>query len=167
MVINNGLAERGSKIKLSNKLSKEILSQYESVDNVLFSVEATGTAVNYQCQIKKNNTWVDINGAVGPKLKADEIKVEDDGKVFRCKIYNTAGTVYSNECVLTVVKPKSVPTITVQPSDKVISAKSSGEQLTEKVAKLLLIHSIKLVCIKKRERFCSLFYFCIKKRGSI
>lgn len=138
MVINNGLAERGSKIKLSNKLSKEILSQYESVDNVLFSVEATGTAVNYQWQIKKNNNWVDIDGAVGPKLRADEIKVEDDGKVFRCKIYNTAGTVYSNECVLTVVKPKSVPTITVQPSDKVISAKSLGEQLKEKVAKIII-----------------------------
>ena len=73
MVINNGLAERGSKIKLSNKLSKEILDQYESNDNVLFSVEANGTAVNYQWQIKKNNVWVDIPDAISPKLRAEKI----------------------------------------------------------------------------------------------
>lgn len=137
MVINNGLAERGSKIKLSNKLSKEILDQYESNDNVLFSVEANGTAVNYQWQIKKNNVWVDIPDAISPKLRAEKITIDDDGKVFRCKIYNTAGTVYSNECVLTVVIPKSVPTITAQPSDKVISAKTLSE-ITDKVAKIII-----------------------------
>lgn len=136
MVINNGLAERGSKIKLSNKLSKEILSQYESNDNVIFSVEAKGTAVNYQWQIKKNGVWIDIPNAIGPKLRAEEIKIEDDGKVFRCRIYNIAGEVFSNECVLTVVKPKSVPTITNQPTDKVISAKPL--QLKDKVAKIII-----------------------------
>ena len=137
MVINNGLAERGSKIKLSNKLSKEILDQYESNDNVLFSVEANGTAVNYQWQIKKDNVWVDIPDAISPKLRAEKVTIDDDGKVFRCKIFNTAGTVYSNECVLTVVIPKAIPTITSQPSDKVISAKTLSE-ITDKVAKIII-----------------------------
>ena len=65
-----------------------------------FTVEASGTApLSYQWQ----RGGVDLPGATGPTLTLDAVKPADSGARFRVRVSNPAGSVLSNEAVLTVL----------------------------------------------------------------
>lgn len=141
MVNNNGLAERGNKIKLSQSVADSIMNQWGSDEDVVFSVEADGVGVNYQWQIKEGDGFVDIDSpyAKVPKFRMPLIKPEDDGKVFRCKIFNKMGATYSNECVLKVQPVQSAPVIITQPVKEVsVHSRNNTDLFKTKTAKIFL-----------------------------
>lgn len=122
MELNNGLATRGSKIKLAKGIGNLILNQYTSNEDVVFSCGASGIGINYQWQVKNGDKWVNIPAAILPELRMASISVDDNGKVFRCHVYNSAGSTYSQEVTLTVNKPDSAPVIDTQPVDATVDA---------------------------------------------
>ena len=86
------------------QLPPEIVTQPESrmVDegaHVLFSIEATGTALSYQWR----RDDVAISGATFPEYEIASVNMSDNGAVFTCVVSNPAGSVESTEAVLTVV----------------------------------------------------------------
>lgn len=142
MELNNGLATRGSKIKLDKAIGQQILDQYASDEDVVFSCEASGLGINYQWQVKdKEDKWDNIPGAIFSKLRMSSISVDDDGKVFRCHVYNSAGSTYSEEATLTVNKPDSAPVIDTQPTSITLDAKKF--QVDDAVAKIVVGTSMK------------------------
>jgi hypothetical protein len=139
MIFNNGLAERGNKVKLNSSLAQQILNQYESSEDVVFELTAEGLGIQYQWQLKKNaNIWVDIPNATGPKLRMSTITSVDNGSVFRCKLSNSAGTTYSDEVILSVRIPHQAPVITQQPVSKSVAVITSADEMQLKVAKIIL-----------------------------
>jgi hypothetical protein len=139
MIFNNGLAERGNKVKLNSSLAQQILNQYESYEDVVFELTAEGLGIQYQWQLKKNaNIWVDIPNATGPKLRMSTIASVDNGSVFRCKLSNSAGTTYSDEVILSVRIPHQAPVITQQPVSKSVAVITSADEMQLKVAKIIL-----------------------------
>lgn len=115
MVPNNGLAERQNKIKLTNVTSRLLVNAFE--EEPVFQLAAKGINLSFQWQIKTGDTWNDLPACIFPYLNFSEIPTSLDQSVFRCKVYNEAGTVYSDEVTLTVNKPTTAPVIEIQPSD--------------------------------------------------
>ena len=115
MVPNNGLAERQNKIKLTNVASRLLVNAFE--EEPVFQLAAKGVNLSFQWQIKTGDTWNDLPACIFPYLNFSEIPTSLDQSVFRCKVYNEAGTVYSDEVTLTVNKPTAAPVIEIQPSD--------------------------------------------------
>ena len=115
MVPNNGLAERQNKIKLTNVASRLLVNAFE--EEPVFQLAAKGINLSFQWQIKTGDTWNDLPACIFPYLNFSEIPTSLDQSVFRCKVYNEAGTVYSDEVTLTVNKPTTAPVIEIQPSD--------------------------------------------------
>ncbi|SEF67560.1 Immunoglobulin domain-containing protein [Eubacterium ruminantium] len=80
-----------------------------------FSIETEGTGYKYQWQNSTDGiTWTDSK-ATGYNTKAISFKATEklNGRLFRCAVTNSMGTVYSNPAVLTTVavisgQPKSV-----------------------------------------------------------
>lgn len=139
-VINNGLAERGNKIKLNQSVADSILEKWGSNDDVVFSVEAVGVGLSYQWQVKQDGGFVNIDSPYAklPKFRMPVIKPEDNGKVFRCKIYNSVGAVYSAEVTLNVKKATSAPTIVTQPTSTEVSTRNKNNELKQKTAKVFI-----------------------------
>jgi hypothetical protein len=128
MVTNNGLAERQNKIKLTADTSSNIVNQYE--DAPIFSVSAVGDDINYQWQYKTSQgNWVNIPNGVFSGLKLSEIPPSLNATIFRCRVYNSVGSTYSDEVVLNVKQPSAAPVITQQPQSTLVEPTSSSDVL--------------------------------------
>ena len=103
-----------------------------------FTVAASGEEVTYQWQYSNDggNSWHNKTGATATTYTVTA-KASYDGMLYRCKVTNNGGSVYTSTAKLTVVSI-SKPAITAQPSDKTVSAgeaatftvAASGEELT-------------------------------------
>ncbi len=84
-------------------------------DTAVFTVTASGTGLSYQWQYSANggSSWgaAKADGNTTKKLSVPAT-LSRDGYQYRCKVTNSAGTVYSNAATLTVL-PK--PSITAHP----------------------------------------------------
>ena len=84
-----------------------------------FKVVATGSNLSYQWQYRKTSTgnWVDSHGANYNKATFTPLAtLSMNGYEYRCRVSNSAGTVYSNPAKLTVTSaPVTAPVITTQP----------------------------------------------------
>ena len=70
-----------------------------------FFVEASGSGLSYQWQYQKpgTTTWVDSHGVNYNKaVFTPDVSLSMNGYLYRCKVWNSAGTVYSNSAKLTV-----------------------------------------------------------------
>lgn len=71
-----------------------------------FSVTATGTSLTYQWQVMPDGgtTFTDISGATSATLSltTSEVTAAADGNVYRCKISDATGSIYTDNAVLTV-----------------------------------------------------------------
>ena len=96
----------------------------------VFTVTASGTGLTYQWQYSKDggNTWYNKSGATSASCSVTA-KTSYNGFLYRCKVSNAGGTVYSNSAKLTVTAAK--PVITTQPANQTVAA---GETATFKVA---------------------------------
>ena len=106
-------------------------------DRATFEVKSTGGGQSYQWyyHTANDNTWrkVSINGT-SPTYQLDT-KARHNGNVYRCKITNASGSIYTKSVTLTVILP---PVVTEQPKDVhaaagdtvTFSVKATGEQLT-------------------------------------
>lgn len=84
--------------------------------SVTFSVHATGTApLTYQWQ--KNGA--NIAGATSSSNTLSSVASTDSGAVYRCHVSNSAGSMFSNGAVLSVL---SGPTITSHPASQSVVA---------------------------------------------
>ncbi|MCL2517938.1 MAG: InlB B-repeat-containing protein [Oscillospiraceae bacterium] len=100
--------------------------------NTTFSVVATSTfTLTYEWQYKDGTVWKIVPeygeltiGRDTPTLTMNNVTMEYNGMVFRCKVSNTYGTVYSNEAKLTV--RDTMPKIDVHPADKSILSGQSA-----------------------------------------
>ena len=82
-----------------------------------FTIAASGDGLNYQWQYCANESgaWVDSSATSGKtKTYTVNARAAIDGYQYRCKVSNSAGTVYSSIVTLTVV---TKPTITTQPTN--------------------------------------------------
>lgn len=138
MVNNNGLAERQNKVKLAADVGSSIANKYEEAP--IFSIEAQGENLQYQWQYKHKKTkqWVVIPNGITSSLRLTQIPPELDATVFRCKIYNEAGTIYSDEVVLHVNQPKTPPQITLQPSSITVDPTSNADYLDSVYAQIVV-----------------------------
>ena len=101
-------------------------------DKATFKVVASGSDLTYQWQYKTSaGKWANITSSIYTGVKTATMKVNAtsgrDGMQYRCKITNSAGTVYSKTVTLTVI---SKPTITTQPTNKSVN---DGSKATFKV----------------------------------
>lgn len=138
MVNNNGLAERQNKVKLTADVGSSITNRYEEAP--IFSVEAQGDNLQYQWQYKhkKTNKWIVIPNGITSSLRLTQIPPELDATTFRCKIYNEAGSIYSDEAVLHVNQPKTPPQITLQPSSITVDPTSNADYLDSVYAQIVV-----------------------------
>ena len=94
-------------------------------DQVFFDVKATDAA-KYRWQYSVGSGWSDLyndstySGVTGGTLKFIS-KSTLNGRMFRCKITNDAGYVYSNVVTFTVASAAK-PVFTSQPSSKTVAA---------------------------------------------
>ena len=107
-----------------------------------FSVKASGENLFYQWQWRSDvRDWSDAGeiGATSETIYVDSEYNKKNGLYFRCRVYNNAGSVYSNAAKLTILpayNPEK-PVIVQQPSDITVnegetikfSVKASGENL--------------------------------------
>ena len=87
--------------------------------SVSFQIIASG-ANDYQWQFSSNGSdWKNLSGSNWSGITSDSLLFISsqayNGYLFRCAVSNTAGTVYSNNAQLTVIKA-SLPQIVLQPS---------------------------------------------------
>jgi len=66
-----------------------------------FRVVARGGSLSYQWQIKRGNSWYDITGATNP-IYSTRASTSLNNTQYRCRVSNSAGTVYSSVATLTV-----------------------------------------------------------------
>ena len=81
-----------------------------------FSVTASGGSLSYQWQYRKtsSNSWTDSRGINYNKANfTPDVSSSMNGYQYRCRVSNSAGTVYSNVVTLTV--NNAAPSITKQP----------------------------------------------------
>lgn len=138
MVTNNGLAERQNKVKLAADVGSSITNKYE--ESPIFSIEAQGENLQYQWQYKHKKTkqWVVIPNGITASLRLTQIPPELDATVFRCKIYNEAGSVYSDEVTLHVNQPKTPPQIITQPESATVDPTSNADHLESVYAQIVV-----------------------------
>ena len=93
-----------------------------------FSVTASGSGLTYQWQYSKNNgaTWLTWSGKTAATASGSAT-VNNSGWLYRCKVTNPAGSVFSQCAKLTVI---SVPTVSTQPKSITVA---SGKAATFKV----------------------------------
>ena len=73
--------------------------QVRAGQKALFTVSATGTDLLYQWQ----KTGTAIPGATSPTCTTAQVSAADNETAFRCMIYNTLDTVFSNDAVLAIL----------------------------------------------------------------
>ena len=81
-----------------------------------FSVTASGSGLSYQWQYRKtsSSSWTDSRGINYNKANfTPDVSSSMNGYQYRCRVSNSAGTVYSNVVTLTV--NNAAPSITKQP----------------------------------------------------
>lgn len=83
---------------------------------VQFKVKADG-ADSYQWEIKDGSEFKDISGATSATLTLGTLTKADKGNVYRCKVSNKCGSVYSNEATLNL---KTSPEFTKHPTDTTV-----------------------------------------------
>ncbi len=95
-----------------------------------FKVVATG-ATAYQWQYKKpgESTWNNVSNNGTSATYSLTTAARHNGYIYRCKVSNAVGSVYSSTAKLTVGNPGK-PSITTQPSNKTVNA---GAKATFKV----------------------------------
>jgi hypothetical protein len=85
-----------------------------------FTVVAEGFPLPaYQWERFDGSTWIDVMGANSASYSLSGTSASDNGANFRCRLHNTAGTVYSNPAALTV---QYAPIISTQPSAATVVA---------------------------------------------
>lgn len=95
-----------------------------------FTIQAEGSpAPTYQWQAKSNDKWVDLSGATGASYQTNALHLSSSGKVYRCVVTNSKGSVQSSEATLTVLQSYG-PAIEKQP---VSQAAAVGETATFEV----------------------------------
>ena len=98
-------------------------------ETVSFTVTASGTGLTYQWQYSGDygKTWTNKTGATSASYTVTA-KASYNGMLYRCRVKNSGGTVYSSKVRLTVsgVKPK----ILSQPA---AASAAAGESVTFKV----------------------------------
>ena len=68
-----------------------------------FTVEATGGNLSYQWQQSTDGTdWTDISGANSDTYTTEAATTDMNGRQYRCKVSNSAGSVTSDAAILTV-----------------------------------------------------------------
>ncbi len=96
--------------------------------SVTFSVAATGSSLSYQWQYSKDNgsSWTDCtsNGSATASFSFTA-KESMNGRLYRCKVTNSSGSVISNSAKLTISGVK--PAITSQPANKTVTAGSTAK----------------------------------------
>lgn len=86
----------------------------------VLSVSAKSSAtLGYQWQVSTDNgaTWLDIEGATSSSLSLTPEDYELSGNLYRCKIDNGGGFIYSSNSAFTVFKNVE---ITAQPTDLIV-----------------------------------------------
>ena len=113
-----GISELGDQFKNAAFASQYVVPEYDYAPliakqpencsvfagrDVNFAVEATGGELVYQWETSKNNgdTWQNVEGAAGAALSMTAL-LDDNGRLYRCKISNSAGTLYTESVSLTV-----------------------------------------------------------------
>ncbi len=72
-------------------------------ETVTFTVEATGSDLHYQWYRKHGTSaWAPLSGETSATLSFTATE-NRDGDLFRCKVFNSAGSVYSSAASLTVI----------------------------------------------------------------
>lgn len=66
-----------------------------------FRVVARGGSLSYQWQIKRGNSWYNISDATNP-IYSTRASASLNNTQYRCRVSNSAGTVYSSSATLTV-----------------------------------------------------------------
>ena len=92
-------------------------------EEATFTVNATGTDLKYQWQVKKNDNagFVNIDGATSESYKFNVASAEFNGYQYQCVVSNQSGSVTSNPVTLTVTEdaaptPNPNPTPTPEPN---------------------------------------------------
>lgn len=97
--------------------------------NGSINVIASPLGLNYQWQNEVSGTWTDLtniapySNVTASILELNSINNAVDSTVYRCKISNSCGTIYSNPCSLFVVMP---PAFVDHPVNSTICVGSSG-----------------------------------------
>jgi glucose/arabinose dehydrogenase len=89
-----------------------------------FSVEAAGSGTLTYQWLRDD---VAIPGATSPSYTLDNVQSSDSGVLFRARISNAAGSVLSDEALLTVVVPSEAPTATI--SAPLVTDRYTGGQV--------------------------------------
>ncbi len=96
--------------------------------SVTFTVTATGSGLSYQWQYSKDNgkNWTDCtSGAYNTASFSFKATASMNGRLYRCKVSNSSGSVTSNSAKLTISGVK--PAITSQPANKTVTAGSTAK----------------------------------------
>ncbi len=95
---------------------------------VQFTAAARGTGLAYQWQYSKNNgkTWIDCTSSGHDQAAFSFTATASmNGRLYRCRVTNSAGSVTSNSAKLTISDVK--PAITGQPSAQSVTAGKTAE----------------------------------------
>lgn len=89
---------------VTQKIAPKIISSPSSTvalegDTASFSVIATGSDLKYQWICNDTN----VTGAINATIKIYAITVNDSGNIYKCQVYNSDSSVYSDEAVLSVL----------------------------------------------------------------
>ena len=89
-----------------------------------FSVTAGGTELTYQWSRSTDggSNYVDIAGATSATLNLTNVALAESGDIFRVKVSNLSGSVYSAQATLTVSVATVAPQITTQPANVSVTA---------------------------------------------
>lgn len=103
------IVKSGNAVALSYAKAPEIENQPQDVsvkegETATFTVNATGTELTYQWQIKRNdgNGFMNIDGATSASYTTGVTGQDCDRFKYRCVVSNSAGSVTTEEAMLTV-----------------------------------------------------------------
>jgi sugar lactone lactonase YvrE len=137
-VVSNALGSvtsAAARLTVTAAQAAPVISQQPAAANVIaptsvsFSVVASGTPVpQYQWQVSTNNgsSWSDITSATAATYTLATTSTGDSGKVFRARIYNDAGTVFSSPAVLSVSAAGITPSFAQQPLSQSVTAPATA-----------------------------------------
>lgn len=107
VIVNTGgtlKGEPGGTIVSAPTITKQPESQtVDEGETAKFTVEATGGNLSYQWQQSTDGAdWTDIRGANSYTYTTEAATTDMNGRQYRCKVRNNAGSVTSNAATLTV-----------------------------------------------------------------
>lgn len=101
-------------IVIDNDVSDKIGFIGKSIDFTVGATSTTELSYQWQMSVDGGNSWVDIDEATSEKFSIIPENYELDGNLYRCKINNGGGYIYSSSAKLTIFKN---PEILSQPTD--------------------------------------------------